>query len=135
MVSRQQRTPIELSTAEFRWQRKQKLQQELNKVSRGIGNGIISETVMAAAGTGGNKTIIDLEPNTASSSSSSNVQPTSSPFPVAPVVTNQKRSSNRYRHRHNHPNDALVLLDSHAPVWSLDDFDIGRRLVRIKIKR
>lgn len=25
--------------------------------------------------------------------------------------------------------DALVLLDSHAPVWSLADFDIGKKLV------
>eukprot|EP00917_Polyrhabdina_sp_WS-2016_P029433 GHVP01062741.1.p2 GENE.GHVP01062741.1~~GHVP01062741.1.p2 ORF type:complete len:360 (+),score=59.18 GHVP01062741.1:1437-2516(+) len=32
------------------------------------------------------------------------------------------------REKHHHQNDALVNLDEHAPVWSIGDFFIGRRL-------
>lgn len=55
------------------------------------------------------------------------VQPGNIPYNI--------NSCTQHLHQQRNQQDALVLIDSHAPVWSLDDFDIGKKLVRLIIER
>lgn len=48
------------------------------------------------------------------------VQPGNIPYNI--------NSCTQHLHQQRNQQDALVLIDSHAPVWSLDDFDIGKKL-------
>lgn len=46
------------------------------------------------------------------------------------LLLNQETCDRSRRYRKQ---DALVLVDTNAPVWSLNDFDIGKKLVRLAL--